>query len=249
MSRNTSVDRPDIAIAYRFEFGNEAPIVYDLVLDGRTLSLQVDPVAWAAAPDWTRLDFYRCDACTLEPTARAHCPVAVNLNQAATRFCAEVSIKRVKVTVTTVERTYYKETSLQNGLYSLFGLIMATSGCPVLDFLKPMARFHLPFASMDETVMRTTSMYLLGQYFAVKRGEPFDQEFKGLDEHYRKVARLNRSFSKRISRITRGDAEHNAINILHNFACMTTLVLENNLDYLEYLWCDRGASRLPQESD
>ena len=37
---------------------------------------------------------------------------------------------------------------------------MALSGCPVLEQLKPMARFHLPFASVEETIYRAASMYL-----------------------------------------------------------------------------------------
>jgi hypothetical protein len=31
--------------------------------------------------------------------------------------------------------------------------------------VKPMARFHLPLASEEETIYRATTMYLLAQYF------------------------------------------------------------------------------------
>ena len=79
-------------------------------------------------------------------------------------------------------------------------------------------------------------MYLLGQYFAFRQGKPFDSDFKDLDAHYERVKGLNMAFSKRLSRITRGDAEHNAINVLYNFACMTAFVVEHNLKYLAYLW-------------
>ena len=227
-------DRPNITITYHFEFNVGDPVTYELELDGETLSLVVDEDR--PTPEWTRLDFCRCEACKLDSAATAHCPVAVNLNQAATRFRAEASIKQAKVTVTTKERTYFKETSLNNALYSLFGLIMSTTDCAVVNFLKPMARFHLPFASMDETVMRTTSTYLLGQYFAAKHGRVSDYGLEKLDEHYRHLSQLNHAFSKRLSRITSGDAEHNAINVLNNFACMTAFEVQHELKHLAYLW-------------
>ena len=40
---------------------------------------------------------------------------------------------------------------------------MATAGCPWTDRLRPMARFHLPFANEAETVYRSVSMYLLSR--------------------------------------------------------------------------------------
>lgn len=62
----------------------------------------------------------------------------------------------------TEERTYSKDTLLQQGLASLLGIVMTTSGCPVLEPLKPMVRFHLPFATLTETVYRMVSMCLVG---------------------------------------------------------------------------------------
>lgn len=54
---------------------------------------------------------------------------------------------------------------MQIGLYSLLGLVMATSGCPHLDFLRPLALHPLPFSSIHETVFRVSSSYLTEQYF------------------------------------------------------------------------------------
>ena len=230
----TRENHANITFTYRFQFGHGDPVECDVEIDGETLTLVVP--SDQPTPDWTRLDNSRCEGCSLDPDETPFCPVAVNLNQAAMRFRAEASVRKVKVTVTTHERTYVKETSLNAALYSLFGLIMSTTDCPLLEFLKPMARFHLPFASIDETVMRTTSMYLLGQYFAAKNGKTPDFALEKLDEHYRKVSELNHAFSKRLSRITSGDAEHNAINVLNNFACMTAFVVQHELKYLAYLW-------------
>ena len=229
-----SEDHPNIVITYLFEFRAGDPVTYEVEIDGNTMILVTED--GGAAPDWASLEFSRCDDCTLDPVTTSHCPVAVNLNQAATRFRADFSTRRVKVTVTTRERTYFKETSLNAALYSLFGLIMSTTACPILDFLKPMARFHLPFASMEETVMRTTSMYLMGQYFVARDGGSPDFALENLDTQYQKVTQRNHAFCKRLSRITSGDAEHNAIIALNSFACMMALAVKHELKYLAYLW-------------
>ena len=49
---------------------------------------------------------------------------------------------------------------------SVLGLIMATAGCPWTDRFRPMARFHLPFASEAETVYRSVCMFLLARELA-----------------------------------------------------------------------------------
>ena len=56
-------------------------------------------------------------------------------------------------------------------VFSLIGIYMVTSGCPIMDKLRPMARFHLPFASTEETIYRAISTYLLGQYFLEQKGK------------------------------------------------------------------------------
>ena len=66
---------------------------------------------------------------------------------------------------------------------------MATSGCPHMDFFKPMARFHLPLANAEETVYRATSMYLLAQYFLQREGKEADMELEGLKKYIR-ISRL-----------------------------------------------------------
>ncbi len=60
----------------------------------------------------------------------------------------------------------YAETTAQQAMSSVLGLIMATAGCPWTDRLRPMARFHLPFASDAETLYRSISMFLLSREIA-----------------------------------------------------------------------------------
>jgi hypothetical protein len=114
---------------------------------------------------------------------------------------------------------------------------MATSGCPVLDFLKPMARFHLPFANMEETMVRSISFYLLRQYFNKKKGIETDFDLGGLENNYAEIAMVNKGIVARISKlIENGDADQNAITLLDCFALMLGMEIQSQLDGLEYLF-------------
>ncbi len=95
---------------------------------------------------------------------------------------------------------------------------MVTSGCPVMDKLKPMVRYHLPFATEDETRYRVISMYLIAQYFIHRKGEEPDWDLKNLVKIYDEVRVVNKSFSKRLSNIKIEDASINALIILDCFA-------------------------------
>jgi len=203
-----------IEITYTMDLGGEEGVLsYPLTLDSKTLNL-IQKAPHDTPPEWTRLECGQCSNCPLKPTEVSHCPIAVNLSGLAEFFKGELSTRRVKAEVKTEERTYSKETDLQDVLFSIFGAIMATSGCPVMDFLKPMARFHLPFATIEEHLTRSTSFYLLKQYFKHKRGENPDLDLKKLNEHYQEVRTVNSDFFKRIAQVAVKDADKNAMVIL-----------------------------------
>jgi hypothetical protein len=71
-----------------------------------------------------------------------YCPVARNLARVADHFKDEKSFRKATVFVKSPERFYGKQTDLQTGLQSLFGLIMSTSACPHMEFLRRLAKFH-----------------------------------------------------------------------------------------------------------
>tara|TARA_B100000700_G_C14524229_1_gene614495 strand:- start:271 stop:585 length:315 start_codon:yes stop_codon:yes gene_type:complete len=94
-----------------------------------------------------------------------HCPLSTSISSAVRRFEDILSYEEIEVEVVTERRAIRKSLTAQQGLSALLGLIMATSGFPHTAYFKPMARFHLPFATEDETVDRAASLYLLSQYF------------------------------------------------------------------------------------
>ena len=84
------------------------------------------------------------------------------------------SYEEVDVRISTDERSYVKHTTMSEALSSLLGVYMVTSGCPIMDKLRPMVRFHLPMASSEETTFRAIAMYLVAQYFRARHGQDPD---------------------------------------------------------------------------
>lgn len=228
-----------INITYEFEFQDGKKFVYPLKLEKKTISLI--PERKIPLPSWTQLEYYQCVGCPLSKEKEPYCPIAANISGLIENFKDIKSTETVRITVYTAERNYWKEGPVQKGLSSIFGIIMATSNCPVMSFLKPMARFHLPFSTDEETIARSVSMYLLGQYFiAKKRGQP-DLSLDALDRAYCMVQKVNRGICNRISSVVResksqGDASSNAIVILDTFSQLLQAEIEENLESLAHLF-------------
>ena len=67
--------------------------------------------------------------------------------------------------------------------------------------------------------MRTSSFYLLTQYFNEAQGEEADYGLARLEELYRAVSEVNAGIINRIrSRSAQGDADRNSIIVLDSFA-------------------------------
>lgn len=201
---------------YRFRFGGGQEKEFRLALDRHTLNL-LSPGA-ESCPSWAELAFCRCDHCLLEAPQNKYCPAAASLSGVVKAFGSAVSYEKTDILIETAERTYAKHTTLQKGLSSLVGILMVTSGCPVMEKLKPMVRFHLPFADETETKYRVMSMYLLAQFFRKRLGKEADWEMKDLVRIYENVRLVNRGIAKRLSGIKIEDASVNSLLILDCFA-------------------------------
>ena len=204
-------------LVYRFEFP-----------DGHAESLQVgasaDESTLGPLPGWTELGFHQCGNCPLSPSDPRHCPMAVRLVPLVELFGKVRSYEEVTAHVESEERTVTKRTTVQRALRSLMGLLSATSECPHVGFLRPMAHFHLPFSSAEETIYRVASMYLLAQYFRKQQGQPADSGLEGLKAHYHDLQQVNASMAKRLAEISahdaksNGDSSVNALVLLDVFA-------------------------------
>lgn len=215
----------------RFDSGEEK--IVEIELDSTTLN--VVPKLLADIPAWTLLDCCKCSICPHDSSSHKYCPIALNLSEVTKMFSDKASTETVHAHVVSREREYSKKTSLQNVLSSVIGLYMVTSGCPVMSILKPMARHHLPFASLDETIYRSMSSYLLQQYFRKRLGLEPDWDFKKLSKAYENIGILNLAIVERISRNYVKDANNNALIILDVFAKMVTMTIDQSRPTKEFI--------------
>lgn len=201
---------------YIFALNDNKKCEFTVSLDKKTLDLI--KVKKDNIPEWALLEFNKCPNCPLDKKEHKYCPTAESVTDLIDFFKESASFEKVNITVESYERTYHKNTSLQKGLSSLLGLYMACSGCPVLKKLKPMARFHLPFATMEETTFRAMSTYLLGQFFMAKKKRNPDWDLKDLVKFYDEIRAVNNSFHRRLQAASNKDANLNALVILDTFA-------------------------------
>jgi hypothetical protein len=228
--------REPYRVEYEFRFEDGGTRSFDIHIDPQRMEAIRPPSD--SVPEWTRLAFKRCPCCSLTEAESPGCPIARNIAEIVEEFKDTISHKDCTVVCRTPERTYMKECTVAEGLASVFGLLNATSGCPTMGLFKPMARFHLPFSTTEETVARSTSMYLLGQYFVRRRhGQP-DLDLKKLDEHFSRVRQVDACLLARIRSVSRMDADDNALVALHAMADILSLQIEYKLGNLEYLFAD-----------
>lgn len=224
----------DISIGYRFTLEDGSEESFELILDAKTLELT--PSDAADLPPWTELGFRQCSNCPLEATTSPHCPAAARLLGLVQGFARVLSYERVNVQVKTDERTVALETSAQQAVSSLMGLIMAVSGCPHTSFFRPMARFHLPGATTDETLYRAASMHMLAQYYVHLSGKEPDLAFADLLEKYEEVQKVNRAFVKRLHAAADYDSTINALVVLDAWALTMPWAIEESLEGLRHLF-------------
>ncbi|RLC54283.1 MAG: hypothetical protein DRH89_09650, partial [Candidatus Cloacimonadota bacterium] len=179
--------------------------------------------------------------CTLDKEKTTHCPVASNIVDMVEVFRDSKSFENANVQITTSQREYHKKASIQQTVSSMLGIIMVTSGCPILSKLRPMARFHLPFANIEETIYRAVSMYLVKQYFNNQDGKDPDWELNGLMDIYKEIHEVNKAFFSRLSSLKGKDANVNALIILDNFANYINFSIDRNkLSKIKWMFDDEG---------
>jgi hypothetical protein len=218
-------------IRYRFNLPDGSQKSLDFIFGAEDFRLA--NAAPQEPPFWTELKFNQCANCPLNTAEHPHCPAALQMAGAIEPLKALVSFDTVGVTVTQAERTIYAETTVQTAMSSVLGLIMATAGCPWTDRFRPMARFHLPFATEAETVYRSTSMYLLARELA---GGAQAGGFAALEALYENLHIVNRGMSRRLGAAAQTDPARNAIALLDAYATLLPAALAHSLQELKPLF-------------
>ena len=221
-------------IQYCFTMEDHSQEIFNLDIDAKSITLKTRHSK--KLPSWTSLGFHQCPNCPLSKDTHSHCPVAVNILEIIIRFDRLMSFDKMRVEVVTKERSIVQETSAQEGLSSLMGLLIATSECPLTDFFKPMARFHLPFANKEETIWRATSTYLLAGYFQNTAERNKDLKLKGLAKIYDDIELLNNAIIKRLRYASQKDSAVNALVHLDVFAKYLTPPIEDSLQHIRQIF-------------
>ena len=231
-----------VELTYRFRFTSGAEEAITLRWDPDSLEQEVSS---QPAPHWTALDFHQCSHCPLKSETHPQCPAAASVMGVIDRFGAILSYEDVTVDVISPQRTVTATMSAQEGIMSLMGALLATSGCPKTAFFKPMAHFHLPFSSSDETLYRAASMYLLGQYLRQQAGGEADFSMQGLVAIYADLQILNHAMAKRLAAAIKRDASINALVLLDYFTMVLPAALNESLESMRPLFHAYLPSNLP----
>ncbi|CAD5108840.1 DUF6901 family protein [Zestomonas carbonaria] len=226
-----------MAIEYRISLDSGYGFNYRIELER-----DYDRERIATAPAWTRLEHQQCSNCPLRREEFSHCPAALDLHRVIEDFRGLPAFERAHFWVRTPEREYSKETGLEEGLRALLGVIMATSACPMLAKLKPMAHHHLPFASNQEFVLRAVSLYLARQYFNLREGRRADWDLKGLVKLFQQLQLVNQAFWQRIHTTCKGDSNLKAFLTFFSLSSSITYSLETQLQKIRPLVMSAGES-------
>jgi hypothetical protein len=224
------------SIQYYFTFDDGLELKFSVDLD-RVFDPKKIP---ADAPEWTRLGNNQCSNCPLDKKANTHCPAAIDLDKMARDFQKLPSHTKANVRVVTPEREYVKRVGLEEGVRALMGLIMATSACPVFGELKANARIHLPFASKEEFILRSASMYLMRQYFVAREGGTPDWELKGLVKTNEQLQLVNHAFWQRTVGAFQNDSNSKALLSFFTMSSSVSSSLDAQLGKVKPMFFPNG---------
>jgi hypothetical protein len=220
------------SIQYYFTFDDGHELKFNVDLD-RVYDPKKIPTD---APPWTILTNNQCSNCTLDKKVHSHCPAALDLDKVARDFQKLPAHTKANVRVVTPEREYVKRVGLEEGVRALMGLIMATSACPVMGTLKANARIHLPFASSQEFILRSASMYLMRQYFVARDGGEPDWELKGLVKTNEQLQLVNHAFWQRTISAFQNDANSKALLSFFSLSSSVSSSLDAQLGKVKTLF-------------
>ncbi len=223
-----------LVFTYQFIFEDQTSETFTLRLDPQSFELidnLPDPL-----PSWAELTFHQCPHCPLDYQIHPFCPVVAHLATTVTRFSHILPYEKAHLNVMLDNRTISEDTSIQAAVGSFMGIVMAGSGCPHTAYFKPMARFHVPLATPEETIYRSVSMYLMAQYFLHKDGHPIDCDLNGLTRIYENIHVVNVSLAERFLAASKRDSSIDAVVQLDIYAMTFLGILDEPLEELRPLF-------------
>ena len=219
---------------YSFDFPNGSKKEFRVDFDNQSLQSKLPD--GSHYPDWAQLEVHQCVNCPLTSEDYLYCPLAVNLVPII-YWCKDLSsYDDVDVIITSAEREVRANTSLQRAISSLLGLLMSSSACPKMKFLRPLARFHLPLATHEETIFRAVSATFLKNYFEHGKNKNDEDSLAELKQQYKEIQNVNRFIAERIRGAIQQDAAVNAIVLLDVLSKRVSFSIDDSLQQIQYLF-------------
>jgi hypothetical protein len=187
-------------------------------------------------PEWTFLENYRCEECTIPGSSRKTCPAALAIKPVVEAFDKRVSYENVLMLVERAGVKTEARVPVQRALRSLIGLLLGLSSCPVMRLLRPMALLHLPLAGMDQTAFRFLGMHFIVQYLRQQEGLSPDWDLRELLELIEEIHSVNLCLAERIRVASEEDAAINGLIILDALADAVALSIEESARKLKPLF-------------
>lgn len=219
---------------YQFDFSDGNHKEFQVDFDSQSLKSQLPD--GSHYPDWSQLEVSQCANCPLTSEDYLYCPLAVNLVPIIYWSKDLKSYDVVDITVTSSEREVHAHTSLQRAMSSLLGLLMSSSACPKMKFLRPLARFHLPLATHEETIFRAVSATLLRLFVEDKENKNFEEALTDLKKQYQEIQEVNYFIAERIRGAIQQDAAVNAIVLLDVLSKKVSYSIDDSLKQIHYLF-------------
>jgi hypothetical protein len=221
---------------YQFDFEDGNHKEFRVDFDSHSLKSQLPD--GSQYPDWAQLEVNQCTNCPLVSDDYLYCPLAVNLVPIIYWSKDLKSFDEVDVTITSAERVVHAHTSLQRVMSSLLGLLMSSSACPKMKFLRPLARFHLPLATQEETIFRAVSSSLLRLLVENKKDKKIEDAISDLKKQYDELQEVNKFITERIRGAIEQDAAVNAIVLLDVLSKKVSYSIDDSLKQIHYLYDD-----------
>lgn len=227
---------PTYSVTYKIRIDEETT-TFQLDMDASTL-MPLDDKIPDPLPDWARLEHHQCPNCPLTPVESPHCPLATRLVGVIEPLGDFRSHRVVDLEVDVPGRSLKQQAPLQQCLGSLMGLLIASSGCPHTRFLRPMARYHQPLSTPDETIYRATAMYCMAQLFRQRKGLTTDFDLEKLNDRFEQLQTVNASVADRLRSICKDDSAINAVVLLDSSAKLLPLTSDRSLANIQALFED-----------
>lgn len=227
----------DITITYNIVVKGGRTHRFTLEIDAATVEMRVRTATLRS--DWTPLPVHQCSHCPLTVDRHPHCPVAVNIEHVIGSLGSLVSYEEVELEIELNERRMLSKVPAQSAICSILGLAIATSRCPHTAFLKPMARFHLPLAGLEETLYRVVGTYLIGEYYRAMEGGAQELNLNRLHQVYHNLEIMNGALARRLKMAnSEADAAINGLIILNTYAQAVPFFVDHELKEMRPLFDD-----------